>query len=80
MTSTDSVALSQQWARPLTRRESEIVLLVGSGISNKEIAEQLGLSVGTIKIHMHSIFQKTGARRRYDVIAQVAREAAARNL
>ena len=77
MTSADSVALSQRWPHPLTRRESEVAHLVGTGISNKEIAQQLGLSAGTVKIHIHSIFRKTGARRRYDLIAQMATRSSA---
>jgi DNA-binding CsgD family transcriptional regulator len=72
VTSTDSVASDQQRPRGLTRRESEVVLLVGAGMSNGEIARQLGMTVGTVKIHMHSIFQKTGATRRYELIAEMA--------
>ena len=70
MASFNSVLLDQQWL--LTSREREIVRLVGDGISNKEVAQQLGLSVGTVKIHMHSIFRKTGARTRYELIVQMA--------
>jgi DNA-binding NarL/FixJ family response regulator len=68
----DSVALDQQWPGGLSRRESEVVLLVGTGLSNKEIAQQLGLSVGTVKQHLHSIFCKTGARNRVELIVQMA--------
>jgi len=71
----NSVLLDQQWL--LTSREREIVRLVGDGISNKEIAQQLGLSVGTVKIHMHSIFRKTGARTRYQLIVQMAARSSA---
>jgi DNA-binding CsgD family transcriptional regulator len=62
VTNFDSVALDQQWLR-LTRREREILLWVGGGMSNKEIAQRLGLSVGTVKIHLHSIFRKTGGKK-----------------
>ncbi len=73
MASSNSVALRQEWLpQGLTRREREVALLVGTGMSNKDIAEQLGLSVGTVKIHIHNILQKTGARHRYDLIAQMA--------
>ena len=72
MTDSNGVALGQQWPQGLTRREREVVLLVGTGISNKEIAWQLGLSIGTVKLHVHNIFLKTGARSRYNLIAQVA--------
>jgi DNA-binding NarL/FixJ family response regulator len=77
VTSLNSVAPDQQWPRGLTRRENEVVLLVVSGMSNQEIARQLGLSVGTVKLHVHSIFRKTGARRRYDLIAQIATRSSA---
>jgi LuxR family maltose regulon positive regulatory protein len=62
VTDFDSVALGQHWLR-LTHRERELLLWVGGGMSNKEIAQRLGLSVGTVKQHVHSIFRKTGARR-----------------
>ena len=72
MTSSNGAALRQQWPHVLTRRETEILLLVGSGMSNKEVARQLGLSPGTVKLHVHSIFQKTGARSRYGLVVQMA--------
>jgi two-component system nitrate/nitrite response regulator NarP len=71
MASPISIALGQHWLR-LTHREREILLWVGDGMSNKEIAQRLGLSVGTVKIHVHSIFQKTGARNRYELFAELA--------
>lgn len=42
----------------LTPREREIVTLVAEGQSNKEIARQLGLTDGTVKIHLHNIYRK----------------------
>lgn len=48
----------------LTLREREIVRLVLSGESNQEIAEELGLSINTVKMHMQNIFIKLGIRRR----------------
>jgi DNA-binding NarL/FixJ family response regulator len=41
----------------LTGRQREIVDMVRKGASNKIIARQLGLSVGTVKVHMHRIFR-----------------------
>ncbi len=68
-----SNSLGQQWPpEGLSRRETEVVLLVGTGLSNKEIAQRLGLSVGTVKLHIHNIFLKTGARRRGNLVAQMA--------
>ncbi|MBH5398291.1 response regulator transcription factor [Bradyrhizobium sp. CNPSo 4010] len=42
----------------LTPRERQIVRLVSEGMSNKEIAHQLNVSDGTVKVHLHNIFQK----------------------
>lgn len=70
--SCNSIVLGQQWPQRLTRRESEVALLVGTGLSNREIAQRLGLSVGTVKLHVHHIFQKTGARRRSNLVQMAA--------
>jgi two-component system nitrate/nitrite response regulator NarL len=42
----------------LTEREQQIMQLVSQGLSNKEIGHRLFISVGTIKVHLHNIFQK----------------------
>lgn len=42
----------------LTDREREIVELVSEGLSNKAIARRLNVSQGTIKVHLHHIYQK----------------------
>ena len=44
--------------RTLTPREIEIVTMVGKGLHNKQIAERLFISEGTIKVHLHRIFEK----------------------
>jgi DNA-binding NarL/FixJ family response regulator len=53
----------------LSPREREVAALVARGLSNKEVARELGLSDGTVKIHVHSIFQKLGTKSRYRLIA-----------
>jgi DNA-binding NarL/FixJ family response regulator len=55
----------------LTPREHQVALLVARGLSNKEVARALGLSHGTVKTHVHNIFQKVGARNRYGLIIQM---------
>jgi two-component system nitrate/nitrite response regulator NarP len=60
----------QEWLRRLSEREREIALLVARGLSNKEVGQSLGLTEGTVKIHLHSIFQKIGAKNRYGLIIQ----------
>jgi len=42
----------------LTTREQEILMLVGQGLTNQEIADQLVIEVGTVKNHVHNIMQK----------------------
>ncbi len=45
-------------AHALTDRERQIIRLVSEGLSNKQIASRLNITDGTIKIHLHHIFQK----------------------
>ena len=49
---------ARQIAGVLTPREMEIVRLVASGLHNKEIAGKLLISEGTVKIHLHHIYEK----------------------
>ena len=42
----------------LTGREWDVIALVSEGLSNKEIGRRLGLTEGTVKIHLHNIYQK----------------------
>src|SRR3546814_3781044 len=49
---------------PLTDRETEILRLMASGFSNKEIANSLGVAEGTIKNHVSNILSKLGFRDR----------------
>ncbi|MGP4016918.1 response regulator [Saccharopolyspora sp. 5N708] len=53
---------------PLTEREREILLLVGRGRSNAEIAGELHLSEGTVKTHVWRILTKLGLRDRIQVV------------
>jgi DNA-binding NarL/FixJ family response regulator len=45
----------------LTRREQQLVHMIGSGLTNKEIATQLNLSEQTVKNHIHRMLRKLGA-------------------
>jgi two-component system nitrate/nitrite response regulator NarL len=51
-------------SEPLTRREGDVLQLVGRGLANKEIARELRLSVATVKHHVHNIFTKLEISRR----------------
>ena len=42
----------------LTHRERQVICLVAEGMSNKEVGRQLNISDGTIKVHLHKIYQK----------------------
>jgi DNA-binding NarL/FixJ family response regulator len=48
----------------LTSRERQVMGLVVEGASNKRIAKQLKITAGTVKLHLHHIFCKTGVRNR----------------
>lgn len=49
----------------LTVREQQVLELVEQGFKNREIAIELGIRPGTVKIHLKHIFEKTGVRGRY---------------
>ena len=49
----------------LTSREQQVLELVEQGFKNKDIANELGIRPGTVKIHLKHIFEKTGVRGRY---------------
>jgi DNA-binding NarL/FixJ family response regulator len=49
----------------LTSREQQVLELVEQGCKNKDIASELGIRPGTVKIHLKHIFEKTGVRGRY---------------
>lgn len=51
----------------LTPRELEIVRMVARGLRNRAIAEQLFITEGTVKIHLHNIYQKTGVDGRLEL-------------
>jgi DNA-binding NarL/FixJ family response regulator len=51
----------------LTAREKEILVLVQRGLTNREIARELDICTGTVKIHMKHIFEKTGVRGRHSL-------------
>jgi DNA-binding NarL/FixJ family response regulator len=55
----------------LTRREGEVLALIGDGLSNAEIAAALFVGVSTVKTHINAIFAKVGVRDRAQAIALV---------
>lgn len=46
------------------RRQKELLGLVGAGHTNAQIARQLGISAGTVRIHLGNIYQRLGVSNR----------------
>ena len=63
----------QTQPEPLTPREIEVVQLLAQGLSNRRIAERLGISEHTAKFHVNSIVGKLGAQTRTDAAVRAAR-------
>ena len=55
----------------LSIREREIFVLIIEGNSNKEIADKLNISLGTVKNHITSIYKKSDVSKRMDIINQI---------
>jgi DNA-binding NarL/FixJ family response regulator len=63
------IFVTSEGPRMLTHREQEIVrLLCEGGLSNKEIARKLNISDGTIKVHLHNIYQKLEIKNRTTLV------------
>jgi two-component system nitrate/nitrite response regulator NarL len=70
----DSARADRYPRSELTGREQQVLELVEQGFKNKEIAQELGIRPGTVKIHLKHIFEKTGVRGRYGLALNVWRE------
>lgn len=51
----------------LAPRERDLVALVRKGLRNRDIAERLGVTEGTVKVYLHAIFEKTGVANRTEL-------------
>jgi len=72
---TPSVPIRQRAApahQPLSRREQTILEMIAQGLSNKRIAQSLGIAPETVKSHAKSIFAKLGTRTRAEAVARAA--------
>jgi len=56
--------IQRKEASRLTPREKEVVRLICRGMKNKQIAENLHITAGTVKVHLMHIFEKTGLKDR----------------
>ncbi|RTZ17678.1 helix-turn-helix transcriptional regulator [Vibrio aquaticus] len=63
----NTVTTSQAYAN-LTKREKEIMKLLGHGASNVQIADELFVSENTVKTHLHNIFKKINAKNRLQAL------------
>jgi two-component system, NarL family, nitrate/nitrite response regulator NarL len=61
----ESIVPESQIRTDLTPREHQVLELVEQGYKNREIAQELGIRPGTVKIHLKHIFEKTGVRGRH---------------
>ena len=59
-------------APSLTPRERELVELVRQGLRNRDIASQLGVTEGTVKVYLHAIFDKVGVDNRTELAMRAA--------
>jgi len=51
----------------LAPRERELIRCVARGLRNREIAEQLGVTEGTVKVYLHAVFDKLGVKNRTEL-------------
>jgi DNA-binding NarL/FixJ family response regulator len=69
----DEPAAVEELSEPLTARESEVLGLLGHGLSNKMIARELHISEHTVKFHISSLYSKLGVSNRAEAVSQGAR-------
>jgi ATP/maltotriose-dependent transcriptional regulator MalT len=63
-------AASAALPEPLSERELEVLRLLAAGLSNQEIAEQLCVTLGTVKTHVHNIYGKLDVNSRSKAIVR----------
>jgi DNA-binding NarL/FixJ family response regulator len=56
-------------APPITPRETEVLHLVAAGLQNKEVAQRLGLSLATVRNHVHNILVKLGVHSKLEAVS-----------
>ena len=63
----------KDWMRPLSLKERQVALLIAEGLTNREIAERLGLSVFTVRNVVVRILRKLKAKSRSQIAFTVGR-------
>jgi DNA-binding NarL/FixJ family response regulator len=59
---------TREVGKTLTPREIELVKMVAQGLRNRAIAERLQISEGTVKIHLHNVYEKLGIDGRLELV------------
>jgi DNA-binding NarL/FixJ family response regulator len=73
-TALDREAAARRGDEALTPREIEIVRMVAQGLRNKAIAERLAISEGTVKVHLHNIYEKFGVDGRLELLLRAQQQ------
>jgi two-component system, NarL family, nitrate/nitrite response regulator NarL len=70
-TQPESRAGCHSWTLPLSRREVQIAHLIDCGLTNKQIARELGIETATVKNHVHNLCEKLKVHRRGEATARI---------
>lgn len=70
MGQTNSLAMTEP-RQGLSARQTEVILLVGKGLTSKEIAREIGISPSTVDNHVKAAIDRIGARNRFDAFRRV---------
>ena len=61
-------------SKTLTPREIEIVKMMAEGLRNRAIGDRLGISEGTVKVHLHNVYEKLGLDGRLELMLHAQKE------
>ena len=61
-------AAAREAGKSLTPRELEIVRMIARGLRNKVVADQMSITEGTVKIHLHRIYENLGVNGRLELV------------
>jgi DNA-binding CsgD family transcriptional regulator len=67
----DVGAVAQAFA--LTDREAAVTCLIAEGATLADVARHLGMQIGTVRVHLRSVFAKTGTNRQAELVALLGR-------
>jgi len=71
---TSSGPMAMPTSPPLTDREKEILRWVAAGLQNKEIAQKLGISLATVRNHIHNILEKLDVHSKLEAVSLAFRQ------